>query len=255
MRENILSAPTVRLAEPRDREALIEVWRVCFGDDAREITQFFEHFGEKLVSVTAEIDGVPAGAGHLFPAGSLIIPPRRKVPCAMIYAVGTLPEYRGRGVGGSVTRALTERGGRAGYGAIALSPAEDGLFAFYEEKASFHTVFYAEDAREQGDFIPVPVVPAEYRALRERILRGALHIDFDERALAYQQLLCRASGGFLAALERDNETAGCAVTEAGRYKELLLIGENNKAPHAQARRFGMLNFDAGQRGYMGLAFD
>ena len=135
-----------------------------------------------------------------------------------------------------------------------------------------------------------PVSPAEYGAVREKILADCPHIAYPEEALAYQAGCCALSGGGLFAGEtEDGPVCACAEGDGAGlvvYKELLgtklrtvlpylprmVPGERFlvRGPLAQRPaasggwQFGMLKWlspdreeawDWSRTAYLGLAFD
>lgn len=135
-----------------------------------------------------------------------------------------------------------------------------------------------------------PVSPAEYGAVREKILADCPHIAYPEEALAYQAGCCALSGGGLFAGEtEDGPVCACAEGDGAGlvvYKELLGTKLRTVLPHLPrmvpgerflvrgplAQRpaasggwqFGMLKWlspdreeawDWSRTAYLGLAFD
>jgi ribosomal protein S18 acetylase RimI-like enzyme len=168
-----------------------------------------------------------------------------RVQCAMLYAIATLPECRGRGYGEAVTRAAYEQAIKIGFPAVVLKPADEGLFDFYEKRTEFRAFFDVSEVEflankmaasentssentSSGDnpdaadattncsqYALTPVTPAEYRRIRQGLLEGCAYIDMDERSLAYQQYLSEKAGGGLYTLLGSNEPNGCAGAVVG----------------------------------------
>jgi hypothetical protein len=181
----------------------------------------------------------------ILPVGQLVMPnigqygishidPNRidECQCAMLYAIGTHPEHRGRGLGEAVTRAAAEHAIRRGCPTVVLKPAEESLFDFYAGRCGFVPFFEAAETTYTAAELPAAgsdihsVLPDEYRRLRQAFLSGGAYIDFSERALEYQTRLSEAAGGGLYALTLDGAAYGCAIVEraddAVDIKELLL---------------------------------
>jgi GNAT superfamily N-acetyltransferase len=212
------------------------MWASSFEDSAGDISDFFEHFGDRITSVVAETEltGGICAAGHIVPAGRLVSPNSTGAPCAMLYAVAARPDLRGRGYGAAVTRALALRARELGFSAVVLRPASDGLFEYYSGRAGFRDYFYAServfrasDAARAPKARARPVTSAQYRSLRERLLGGVTHIEMDGAAVAYQELLCARSGGGLFAIRiggaADDACAAVELEPGGRpaAKEFL----------------------------------
>jgi len=166
------------------------------------------------------------------PTGDLIFPDGADVKSAMLYAIATLPEHRGHGIGASLTRFLAALGHGAGFHAVTLHPADEGLFGFYESRAGFRDFFVTREVTlRRGDLRGIgpgaglsPISPAEYPEIRERFLQGRTHLSLNCDAAEYQRRLCSAYGGGFFALRGAFD--GCAVVERGdghvAVKELLL---------------------------------
>lgn len=69
---------------------------------------------------------------------------------AYIYAVGTDPEYRGRGLAAQLIRETEQYLKECGYQGALLFPAEEGLYAFYERLGYLPEFFVAEQSGSQN---------------------------------------------------------------------------------------------------------
>ena len=236
---------SARTASSRDVPALQLLWQTVFGDSAEDVGHFFDvYYSPELTAVIGE-PGAPAAAAYAVPVGELVLPDRRRLPCAMIYAVAANPELRGRGYGAAVSRAAGRFAVDAGYPAAVLKPASAGLFDFYEKHTDFRAYFNVYDIELPRERLtaaqaltPKPVSPREYRRLRNRFLSGSAYIDDDERALEYQQYLCRSAGGGLYALSDGGDCVACAIAEKDgglvTLKELLSAGSGSLVSAASA---------------------
>jgi GNAT superfamily N-acetyltransferase len=288
-----------RLAEEGDMISLKALWKTVFGDDADDIDHFFSTYFSPDLTTVIDDGGKPVSAAYILPVGELVPACRkdglpgdrrypeqdsairrypeqdradRRYPVAMLYAIATHPDKRGRGYGEAVTRAAYAQALKKGYPAVVLKPADDGLFGFYEKRTDFREFFSvrvdeyaarellpagaAATASHSGDsgteqpagcfrFSFMPVSSAAYRHIRQWFLAGSSYIDFDERALSYQQYLCQKAGGGLyalrpggAAVGNAGAAVGCAVIEpegdAVCLKELLLSPDCRAADAVRA---------------------
>ncbi len=224
-----------RTADPSDTPALKALWKTVFGDTDADIARFFNIYYSPDRTVIIKDGGIPVSAAYILPAGSLVTPDGARGTCAMLYAIATLPEYRGRGYGAAVTRAAAAAALAQGFSAAVLWVAEDSLLGYYEKHTGFKPFFNAveteflpnEWAAEIPDFKITRAEPEAYGQLRRKILTGSVFIDSDRRALSYQQILCDAAGGGLYILENGVHPIGCAVVEledgTGLVKELLIV--------------------------------
>lgn len=226
----------VRQAEELDMPQLKALWKTVFGDDDTDIDHFFGTWFSPDLTVVIS-DGTKAvSAAYILPAGRLVFARHdgESLDCAMLYAIGTLPEYRGHGYGAMITRAALRLATQKGYPAVVLKPANDGLFEFYERHSEFRAFFNVFEAEFTAGALPrpdsgyklSPVSPAEYRTLRQRLLNGVTYIDMDERGLSYLHYLTAKAGGGFFKLLYDGVCTGCAAIEPEDgtigIKELLL---------------------------------
>jgi len=211
---------------PRFEElsALRHIWETVFGSGAD--TFFYHYFdpefciveslGDESV-VTAE--NAPLAAGYLIPAGKLKIG-SKSISCAMVFAVATLPEHRGKGYGKDVMRELVRTAREKGYPAVVLCPADDGLFQYYTENSDFKEFFYVSERKlkkpDTSTSSPqtklTEITPDEYHELRKAFLVSTPHIDPEPDAFNYQELMCREYGGGLFKAESSGDIS-CAVVE------------------------------------------
>ena len=210
-------AGTIRPAQQSDIQALQNIWKKSFGDSDEEIEDFFSYYFEPRLTIVADSGTGAVAAGYILPFGNLIYG-RLCVPCAMIYAVAALPEYRNRSFGTYVVRDLITKGHQAGFGAIVLSPSSDSLFEYYSSRTDMTDCFYVnekyfETVPDSGNAVTLSKIAAdEYVQVREQLLLNIPHIAFDMRAASYQSLLCRQSGGAIYRAWTP-EGVGCAVVE------------------------------------------
>ena len=219
-------------SQPAVRAGLKDIWKTVFHDPDAYIDHFFEALLPASQVLGKSDGGALAASVYVLPVGDLVSPLMR-VPCTMTYALGTLPEFRGRGYGRALTNEAIEYSFSVGFSASVICPAEPSLFHFYEETANYRPLFsvlWEDFSAEEPEisaagFSAEPASPETYAAIREELLANCMHIDFRPAFLRYQQSLCRASGGDLFLL-RFGDRCGCAAVELlpdGRVavKELL----------------------------------
>ena len=222
---------TTRSAMHSDRQALKLLWKRVFLDSDEEIDTFFRfYFEPQMVVVVADNEDVPVAAGYVLPIGNLLCN-ELSIPCAMIYSVATHPEYRNHGFGTSVVRDLISIGFSKGFKTVVLSPSRDDLFEYYSSRTLFQDWFYVSERKYKtsphlGNAVELSSITVnDYYRLREDLLSGIPHIEFDLPCLSYQLLLSRRFGGDLFRVDTPGGI-GCAVVEkqsdgAVWVKELL----------------------------------
>jgi len=206
---------------------LRRIWKRVFGSVGEEA--FFLHYYDPKLCVITGFDNDPASVGYLVPFGHIQYG-QKSIPCAMIYSVATLPEYRGMGHGTAVVNELIRLARKLGYPAVVLCPIYDKLFGYYGKRANMRDWFYVNEqvfnsVQVSSDSVLLTEVTInEYNIQREELLKGITHIKHDFYTFEYQSMLCDELGG---GLFRIGES--CAVVESQQdgavwIKELLLPG-------------------------------
>jgi hypothetical protein len=188
--------------------------------------------------VVVEQRGLIAAMGYLIPSGEIKAKTNgsdneKHSKCAMIYSVGTLPEYRSMGLGTVIVNNLITLAGDLGYEAVVLCPSEDGLFEYYNTRTELRDWFYVRETIFTKQHIgispvrPVEISVDEYLTVREKLLPEIIHIKQGEKLFEYQLVLCSKFGGGLFRIGDS-----CAVVERQSngviwVKELLIPGKDN----------------------------
>ena len=233
----------IRKPHPHERESLYKIWQSCFSIEDMEL--FFAYFYDPEMCSVAVIDDVPVAMGFLIPVGNLIDSTRRKHPCAHIYALATLPMFRGRGFASAIVEQLVNVGVSLGYTAIALRPSEDGLFEYYRQSSPFCDWFYCfERFYERKDIVTSvcngeaaksvveisKISAKKYADLRKDMLGKCLpddytYIEMSTYALRYQEEICTIYGGGLYRAKLNGDIALLTVElhpdKIVRIKEML----------------------------------
>ena len=222
-----------------DIPALRGIWKTVFGEVGEKA--FFTHLFNAELCVVAKVEDTPAAMGFLIEAGNIVT----DIPCAMIYAVATLNDHRGLGLGTAVVNELISIARERGFPAVVLCPSDDGLFEYYSKRTDLRDWFFIHEkiyinAPAVSRHIPLQRISAdEYCTLRECLLHGKIHVMQSVPLLEYQVKLCDELGGGLFRIG-----SSCAVVEkqpSGEVwvKELLVSGndEANNLVSAVANEF------------------
>lgn len=134
----IEEAAAIRRAQKDDRNAIFNIWRVCFGDTEDYINFFLNNAYEPSSCLVWEEDGSPVAMLHMFYADYKT--KSGSFPVQYIYAAATLPEYRRRGIMGRLVESAVNFGAEKGCLFTFLLPANDKLYDFYAE-LGFKTAF------------------------------------------------------------------------------------------------------------------
>ena len=224
----------IRKATSNDINALQNIWSIVF--DYTDMALFFESFYAPELTLVYEKENKIIAMGFLLPVGNLLLKQDDCVPCAMIYAVATLPESRGLGAGSSISAMLIELAQAQGYTAVVLQPADDDLFGFYSKHTKMREWFYGTEyitSPNEADFARVPnnlddikserISTAEYIKIRETLLADIPHIKYNFNTVDHQKKLCDLYGGGLYKFTTSHGDA-CAVIER-QSDELVCVKE------------------------------
>lgn len=128
---------------------------------------------------------------------------------AYVYAVMTNPACRGRGLCRSLMEDTHEHLQKLGYAGVLLVPAEEGLRNMYR-KMGYETCTYVRQFLCEAADVPValrPVKPAEYAALRRRLLPdGGVIQESENLTFLAAQAELLAGEDFLLAAWREGDT-------------------------------------------------
>ena len=176
----------IRDWKPEDRPALKELWKTGFGDGDETIDGFHALFLKPVCCLVAEADGKPVSAMYILPGQLLRTFRQNTLKADYTYALTTLPEYRGRGIGSAVYRACCEKVLENADMACVI-PADAALRPLYENANGAKPVAVLREARFtkaelsgiaalQAARVPVSM----YMWLRESLMAGLPHATLDE---------------------------------------------------------------------------
>lgn len=227
----------IRPARPDEIARQKELWKLAFGDDDAYIDYFYAHTGESQVLLLLE-DGVVWTMVALFPV-TVTLPQGESLSSAYIYALATHPEARKKGYGRFILNYVDFYLKESGKDCVTIVPAEPSLYRYFsttgfEPACSTRKVELLRDmvAQPNPEDAIVPTSPAQYSALRERMLEGSLHVTYGEALIAYQQGLSRMERGDLFHLT----VTGQGGLAAAEYldEDTVLVKELLLPPTAQA---------------------
>ena len=208
---------TLREYRPGDVPALSLLWREVFGDPLRMTAEFYALLPDMGSCVVAEREGKLLGAAYTVTDFTL-----GEKRAAYLYAIGVLPEARGRGLGKRLTKEAAALGRALGADFVCTLPANAPLYPWYEEQIGVRCALYRGEERVQSRPGPEarPLSPEAYGLRREELLRGRAHVTVGPAALCYEKENCRCFGGDLYAL--GNAIAAASVDEGETcIRELL----------------------------------
>lgn len=210
-----MTEPVIRRVRPGDAPELAGLWHRVFSDPEELALHFLRLLPELGGGVAAERDGSLLGAAYV--VTDALLDGQR---VGYLYAVGVLPEARGRGLGMVLTREAAALGKSLGAELLCTLPAEAGLYGWYEKLLGLRCALYRREEllpSRPGAAVS-PLTPEEYGLRRERLLQGRPHLRPGQALLRFEKENCRCFGGDLL-------SAGDGLAAASREGERTLIRE------------------------------
>lgn len=219
----------LRFASPNELTEAETLWQQVFDDDPEFQRQFYALCCPEG-PLTLRVDGALT-AMLAMPEVTLVFPDGWSVRAGYIYALATRPDARGKGYAAQLIAYAHELMRRRGLDCSVTVPAQPSLFHFFARQG-YEPGFYHHRMLAAPDPGPAwPLTPAEYAALRERLLRGHTHIVQPEGQIAFQQALCGSQGGLYRLPLAHGD--GCAAVED--WPEGAVVKELLCAPEDQAQ--------------------
>jgi predicted acetyltransferase len=228
-------------------EELKHIWNVCFDDGEAYSNLYFSHGYSPGNTLVHTVDGRAVAMLSLLPA--TLVTPHGERKARYVYAVATLPAFRGRGFS-SLLAAQADARMRAEDCALAIVvPASEALVHFYR-KQGFVPAFFRRTA-SFATSVKVQADPLEGRsvdhteneiqkisALRERFFSATgCFVRWDAGILSYILRECRIGGGG-AFFFSDRRDEGYTIVE--RENETLFVREIAVAQHLAPRVLAFL---------------
>lgn len=220
----------VVFADPSDEKtaaAICELWRCCFDDG--DFSEFYlkeRADGQNMLVIFR--DGKPVSMASFLHA--VYQTGKGALPVRYVYAVATLPEYRGQGL----AKKILDCAVRLWDEPLVLAPADAGLYRYYESMG-FVRCFAGDDVGARLSPIKKccwnfhlwklhlhEADPAEYAALRDKYLSAhrEAYVSWDAEAVAFAFAANEREGGWNKLLVSDAEP---------EKKELLMYTTEGEA--------------------------
>lgn len=250
----------VVFANERDRDAVIDIWHKCFGDDKTYIELYMENRFENENMLVIYDDGCPVSMASFLPVKITIN--GKKEDARYVYAVATLPEYRKKGYASEIIKYAAEKYKEP----LILQPSGAELWQYYEKlgfaeafckspcwiynksctkravvpntqvnclKAAEHAGAGAE-IEALGKWTVTRADAKEYKAVRDRYFESEGYVEWDEKALSYairENEFCNGRTLLLTKKESDNSVVSSALMyriEGGRLHVVEAAIEDNE---------------------------
>ena len=289
----------MRISRREEAGAQKALWKAAFGDDERYIDWFYTCCWQPENMLLLLEDDRLASMLALLPH-TLTLPGGGRATGGYIYALATDPAARSKGYGRMLLRYADQVLSQRGVDCATVVPAQASLFKFFGT-VDFAPAFSTRKVEllrhmvgqpEAGDQA-MPVDGEQYNAIRGRLLAEVPSVEYPSELIAYQQGMCRLSGGGLFRITAGG-AEGCAAAEyvdgeSVLFKEVLLppeyLDRGLRAlvrqlpgqrchvrtpacwaglPGSYLQPFGMIKWydpekaalwGTATRGYMGLGFD
>lgn len=192
-----------------DGEQIQKIWETCFGDEEEYIRFYMEHRMTDENMLVIYEDGKVVSMASFLPVRYLCN--GAYVDARYVYAVATLPEYRGRGFAGRILKFAYEHYGQP----LILAPAEESLMRYYEtlgfckafpdtreRMTGAITALEWKENAEAGDTME-PLTAQEYMQIRDEKCARDGYVQWDENAIRYAMELCEHYGGETVAVKTE----------------------------------------------------
>ncbi|MCL2222168.1 MAG: GNAT family N-acetyltransferase [Oscillospiraceae bacterium] len=203
----------VVLRSPTDDDAgkLKALWSAVFSSVGMD--SFFNILYDKELCSTVFRGNELCAMAYLVPTGELTCA-GETLRAAMIYAVATVPEHRGKGYGKAVVDELSHQAHSLGFPVVVLAPSDDSLFSYYLNNNLFSEWFYIDELIYPREVISAllrakaacnefsdaglrleEISAFQYSKLRTSLLSGHTYIKQSDSIIEYQNRLCNEVGG------------------------------------------------------------
>ncbi|MCL2300723.1 MAG: GNAT family N-acetyltransferase [Firmicutes bacterium] len=183
----------IRFIRESDYTQALEIWRACFEDDEDYFRFFWENGLPLCRGLVREEDGRAFSMLYLLPCA--LGYRKRLLPAEYVYAVATLPAYRGRGYAGELVRYAANLAKGEGKCALCLRPGEESLYGYYAKLGFVKAFAKQESADRHGYFAWEPHMGEYIRkesgltgrdmAYRPAESPGGMMFPWDRRAMKW----------------------------------------------------------------------
>lgn len=214
----------------KDEAQIKKIWQTCFGDEEEYISFYLEHRMTETNMLVIYQDGKAVSMASFLPVeyncGGTYVSAR------YVYAVATLPEYRGRGLARDILTFARQKFKEP----LILAPAEESLCRYYE-KIGFQRAFKEVKQPVTGDiqameisdadeaFVTERVTPEEYAKIRDEKLAREGYVRWDDEAIQFAIEQNTLFGGETCVIASEEKTARLEQTD-GYEKDILMYSVN-----------------------------
>ncbi len=249
---------SVVFACEQDRESITQIWKSCFGDSNEYIALYLSNRFETENMLVIYEDKKPVSMASMLPVQVTIDGQKRAA--RYVYAVATLPAYRGKGYASKIINYASKKYKEP----LLLQPAQESLERYYT-KLGFTKTFqespcwlyhnskaqigYGQDTRKEdcakselrkadiedwqqkqmnGTTISnlngwevTKATPAEYKKIRDQYFEKEGYVEWDEQAVAYAMMENEFCHGLTLKLTQNERTAVVMYRVEGKCLKIV----------------------------------
>lgn len=221
----------IRPAGKGDVDRQKKIWKLCFGDDDAYIDFFFTSRYREDKTLLMLLNGEIVSMLTIIPV-EVVTADGRTFPSAMLYAVATHPEYRGRGFASRLMDFCDRHLKQNLMEMSVIVPAEERLFDFYARRGYKKGFYIREISIDAGSikkltggtaFRPfmMPASAQDYNIRRNSQLKGGLYVAYRDEDIAYQKKLSVLTGADIYTIDIEG-IYGCAAVERIDHDRVLI---------------------------------
>jgi len=245
-----------RFMRESDYPQVLNIWQTCFGDEESYVRFFWKNCFPLCRGLVYEEDGKIVSMLFLLP-GALAYK-RSLLPAEYVYAVATLPEYRGRGHASNLVEFAAIAAKEEGKSALCLLPASPALYKYYT-KLGFQTAFCRQDFQSvrigpEGGPMPHDSGLYIYYGLRRCVWGKQGYFDWPVHMLEYMHGEHIFNGGEVYAdrnvtafVTKEGKVKECSLNRPAKEPGGMLRPLDNRAKHWLKQTKG--------KAYLGLTLD
>ena len=239
-----MDQPVFRRTSSADEEALRRIWQEAYPGDEPYADIFFRMNMHDGCGYGAETEGALCSMFFCLKDYLLHIE-EKEYQTSYLYALGTLPACRGRGLGSGLTAYAAADAYDHGSDLVCLMPGSASLSSWYQHDLQAAEMFYhrsfTASAGLAGALETDAVTPEQYQKLREALLKGTPHVEIPLTVLRLQEAFARLSGGGFYRIGLSGLAGICTLDRNGEalmIRELLMPeGDPEAAAGALIRHF------------------
>lgn len=222
-------------ASVETRDALLDIWQVCFEEHPEPVRYFFDTYFEPQNCLVYEVNGEAVAMAHLLPAQ--IVYNKSLVQAHYIYAAATSPKHRSKGYMSTLLKQAAQVGADRGDKYSFLLPSQSELYLYYGKLGYvpyFQTRFVtfsraalcalAADEQESG----IVLSHHQVEAVRSRHLSAVDgSVIWGEKAISYAVGISKLYGGQLICSQAGEQHAYalCSAADGGNCTVVELMAD------------------------------